>query len=77
MFYHSVIMSSFVPEKEHFRHVFFLFHRNKKIDGSHRLVVETYDEHTPSIQTCEASFRKFKSGDFNVKDLLNEDPTQT
>ncbi|KAL6252042.1 hypothetical protein P5V15_015023 [Pogonomyrmex californicus] len=35
---------------------------------SHRLLVETYGEHAPSIRTCETWFRQFKSGDFNVKD---------
>lgn len=35
---------------------------------SHRLLVETYGEHAPSIRTCETWFRQFKSGDINVKD---------
>ncbi|KAL6254751.1 hypothetical protein P5V15_014077 [Pogonomyrmex californicus] len=62
-------MSSFVPEKEHLRHaLLFLFNQKKKAVESHRLLVETYGEHAPSIRTCETWFRQFKSGDFNVKD---------
>ncbi|KAL6253713.1 hypothetical protein P5V15_015528 [Pogonomyrmex californicus] len=60
-------MSSFVPEKEHLRHAL-LFNQKKKAVESHRLLVETYGEHAPSIRTCETWFRQFKSGDFNVKD---------
>ncbi|KAL6254762.1 hypothetical protein P5V15_014091 [Pogonomyrmex californicus] len=40
----------------------------KKAVESHRLLVETYGEHAPSIRTYETWFRQFKSGDFNVKD---------
>lgn len=70
LFYHSVIMSSFVPEKEHLRHaLLFLFNQKKKAAESQRLLVETYGEHAPSIRTCETWFRQFKSGDFNVKAL--------
>jgi len=62
-------MLSFVPEKEHLRHaLLFLFNQKKKAVESHRLLVETYGEHAPSIRTCETWFRQFKSGDFNVKD---------
>ena len=62
-------MSKFVPEKEHLRHaLLFLFNQKKKAVESHRVLVETYGEHAPSIRTCETWFRQFKSGDFNVKD---------
>jgi len=72
LFYRSVIMSSFVPEKEHLRHaLLFLFNQKKKVVESYRLLVETY-EHAPSIRTCETWFRQFKSGDFDLKD--NEHP---
>jgi len=83
-------MSKFVPEKVHLRHaLLFLFNQKKKTIESHRVLVETYGEHAPSIRTCETWFRQFKSGDFNVKDrpqkceneqlqvLLEDDPTQT
>ena len=62
-------MSTFVPENEHLRHaLLFLFHQKKKTVESHRVLVETYGEHAPSIRTCETWFRQFKRGDFNVKD---------
>ena len=62
-------MSTFVPENEHLRHaLLFLFHQKKKAVESHRVLVETYGEHAPSIRTCETWFRQFKRGDFNVKD---------
>nr|CCC86608.1 transposase [Tapinoma nigerrimum] len=62
-------MSSFVPENVHLRHaLLFLFHQKKKAAESHRLLVETYGEHAPTIRTCETWFRQFKCGDFNVQD---------
>lgn len=48
--------------------IFFLFNQKKKASESHRLLVETYGEHAPSIKTCETWFRQFKIGDFDVKD---------
>ena len=62
-------ISNFVPENKHSRHpLLFLFHQKKKAAESHRLLVETYGEHAPSIKSCETWFRKFKSGDFEVRD---------
>ena len=50
----SVNMSSFVPSESHLRHsLLFLFHQKKKAAEAHRLLVETYGEHTPVIRTCE------------------------
>ena len=49
-------------------HCFSLFNQKKKAVESHRLLVESYGEHAPSIRTCETWFRQFKSGDFNMKD---------
>ena len=60
-----MIMSMFVPKKEHLQHaLLFLLNQNKKVVESHCLLVE----HAPSIRTCETWFRQFKSGDFNVID---------
>ena len=40
----------------------------KKTAGeSYRLFREAYGEHTPSQDTCEGWFRRFKSGDFDTK----------
>ena len=62
-------MSNLVPENEHSRLAFLiLFHQKKKAAESHHWLVETCGEHAPSIKTCETWFRKFKSGDFDVKD---------
>lgn len=62
-------MSSFVPESVHLRHaLLFLFNQKKKAAESHRLLVETYGDHAPTIRTCETWFRQFKSGDFCVED---------
>lgn len=64
-------MSNFVPETEHLRHaLLFLFNQKKKASESHRLLVETYGEHSPSKATCERWFNRFKIGDF---DLRNEE----
>ena len=32
------------------------------------MLVETYGKHAPVIRTCETWFRRFKSGDFDLKD---------
>lgn len=62
-------MPNFVPENEHLRHaLLFLFNQNKKAVESHQLLLDVYGEHAPSLRTCETWFRKFKSGDFDVKD---------
>lgn len=42
---HSVIIFSFVAEKQHLRHaLLFLFHQQEKTAESRRLLVETYAE---------------------------------
>ena len=68
MLYPSMIMSTFVPEKEHLWHaLLLLFNQKKKAVESYCLLVESYGEHAPSIRTCETWFQQFKSGDFSVK----------
>ena len=58
-----------MSENEHSRHaLLYLFHQKKKAAESNRLLVETYGEHAPNLKACETWFRKFKSGDFDVKD---------
>ena len=42
----------------------FCFHLKKPATGCHRLLVDAYGNHTPTIQTVENLFRRFKSGDF-------------
>lgn len=66
------------------------FNQKKKSVESHRLLVETYSEHAPSVRTSEVWFRQFKSDDFVVKkrgtqtcendrlqELLDDDTTKT
>lgn len=62
-------MSTFEPSSEHLRHAMLLyFNQRKKAAECHRLLSETYGEHSPAIKTCETWFRRFKSGDYDVSD---------
>ena len=84
-------MSNFVPEKGGFVHhtLITLFHLKKTASESKRLLVEAYGDHTLSISACERWFKRFKSSDFDEKEmerlsqqiyyivLLDEDSTQT
>ena len=66
-------MSYFEPNKEHLRHVMiFLFSQKKTASESHRILVETYGDLAPTVQTCERWFHRFKSSDFNVIDKERE-----
>ena len=42
----------------------FFFHLKKSAAGCHRLLVEAYSNHTPTVQTVENWFQRFKSGNF-------------
>lgn len=62
-------MSSFKPNKEHLRHVLlFLFNQKKNANGSHRILVETYGDDVLMQDACVRWFRRFESGDFDLKD---------
>jgi len=62
-------MSNYVPTKQHLRGVLLFFFNSKKSAAeSHRLLLETYGDYTPSIKTCEYWFRRFKSGNFDTED---------
>lgn len=62
-------MSNFVPSKDHFREaLLFCFNLKKSAAASHRWLVEAYGEEVPSESTCRDWFRRFKDGDFEVKD---------
>lgn len=62
-------MSAYVPKKQHLREVLLFFFNSKKSAAeSHRLISDTYGDHTLSISTCEYWFRHFKSGNFDVED---------
>lgn len=68
-------MSTFVPKKRHLRevllHYFFL---KKSAAEAHRLLVEAYNEHAPSVSMCERWFKQFKDGDFSVEDKQHGKP---
>lgn len=66
-------MSSFEPNKEHLRHVLiFLFNKKKNAAEAHRTLVEIYGEHSPSVDTCERWFKRFRNGDFDVRNIKRE-----
>ena len=59
-------MSSFKPNKEHV--LLFLFNQNKNASESRRILVETYGDNVLTQDACVRWFRRFKSGDFDLKD---------
>ena len=62
-------MSSFKPNKEHVRHVLlFLFNQKENASESRRILVETYGDNVLTQVTCVRWFRRFKSGNFDLKD---------
>ena len=44
------------------------FHLKESVAGCHRLLIEAYCNQTPTIQTVENWFRRFKSEDFDLED---------
>jgi len=54
-------------QKEYLREVLIHYFILKKSAAESQLS-EAYDEHAPSQDTCERRFKRFKSGDFDVKD---------
>ena len=46
----------------------FCFRLKKIAAESYRLLREAYGEHTPSHDTCERRFRRFKNGNVEVAD---------
>lgn len=62
-------MSNFEPKKEHLREVLLHYFLAKKTGAeAHRILVEVYGEHALSKTTCRDWFRRFKRGNFDVKD---------
>ncbi|KAG5315498.1 MOS1T transposase, partial [Pseudoatta argentina] len=51
------------------RHYFIL---KKSAAETHRLLVDIYGEHAPSKTSCKEWFRRFNSGDFDVRDKETE-----
>ena len=64
-------MSSFVPTNYDLRTALvFCYHLKKTAAESHRMPVEAYGEHLLGKTRCFEWFKKFKSGNFDVR---NED----
>ena len=65
-------MSSFVPTNCDLRTALvFCYHLKKTAAESHLMLVEAYGEHALGKTQCCEWFKKFKSGNFDVR---NEDP---
>lgn len=68
-------MSNFVPTKDHLREIILhYFILKKSAADCHRLLVEAYDTHAPSVTTVERWFARFKSGDMDVHDKAKGRP---
>ena len=62
-------MSTFKPNKRHWREVLIFYFKWKKTAAeAHRMLVEVYGDSAPSDKTCREWFRRFKSGDFDEED---------
>ena len=67
----SINMPSFVPTNYDLRTALvFCYHLKKTAAESHRMLVEAYGEHALGKIQCFEWFKKFKSGNFDVR---NED----
>jgi len=62
-------MSNFVPGNYDLRTalIFCYCHLKKTVAESHRMLVEAYGEHALGKSQCFEWFKKFKSGDFDVR----------
>lgn len=61
-------MSNFVPSNYDLRtSLIFCFHLKKTAAESHRMLVEAYGQHALGETQCKEWFRKFRSGDFDVR----------
>ena len=61
-------MSNFVPGNNDFRTaLIFCYHLKKIAAESHRMLVEAYGEHALGRSQCFEWFKKFKSGNFDVR----------
>ena len=68
-------MLNFVPENYDLRTaLIFYYHLKKTAAESHRMLVEAYDEHALDKSQCFEWFKKFKSGDFDVRNEERRKP---
>ena len=62
-------MENFVPTKQHLREVMLSnFIQKKTAAETDRFLLQIYGKHSPSQNTCEYWFRRFKINDFDVSD---------
>lgn len=62
-------MSNFIPTKQHFREILlFCFNLKQSSAASHRMLIEVYGKDVPSDATCREWFRRFKIGDYEIRD---------
>ena len=66
-------MSNFVPGNYDLR-IALIFCLKKTAAESHRMLVEAYGEHALGKSQCFESFKKFKSGDFDMRNEEREKP---
>jgi len=68
-------MSNFVPGNYDLRTaLIFCYHLKKTAAESHRMLVKIYGEHALGKSQCFEWFKKFKSGDFDVRNEKREKP---
>lgn len=61
-------MSNYVPTNHDLRiQLILCYHLKKTAAESHRMLVEAYGEHALGETQCKVWFRKFRSGDFDVR----------
>ena len=61
-------MSDFVPKKVYLRRILLHYFIQKKSEAeAHRILVETYGDHTLLETICRDGFGRFKNNDFDVK----------
>ncbi|EFN76009.1 Histone-lysine N-methyltransferase SETMAR, partial [Harpegnathos saltator] len=56
-------------KNDHFRHILlFYFRKGKKATEAHKEICEVYGVGCITERTCQNWFKKFRSGDFSLKD---------
>ena len=68
-------MSNFVPGNYDLRTaLIFCYHSKKTAAESHQVLVEAYGEHALGKSQCFEWFKKFRSGNFDVRNEERERP---
>lgn len=76
-FFTALNMSNFVPSNYDLRtSLLFCFFLKKNATESHQMLMEAYGGHALSQRMCYEWFRKFKSGDFDVRNEERGKPSK-